>query len=70
MIKASTRIISKKGQEVDLKDLLKPSDLSDLANSLGMSVVRSGYLGASTAASESEVMPQETGDFYQYTPQE
>jgi hypothetical protein len=33
-------------------------------------VVRSGYLGASTAASESEVMPQETGDFYQYTPQE
>jgi hypothetical protein len=70
VIKASTRVISKKGQEVELKDLLKPSDLSDLANSLGMSVVRSGYLGASTAASESEVMPQETGDFYQYTPQE
>jgi hypothetical protein len=35
-----------------------------------MSVLRSGYLGGSVAASESEVMPEETGDFYQYTPQE
>jgi hypothetical protein len=69
-VKATTRLISKKGQEVDLKSLIKPDDLSNVASSLGMSVLRSGYLGGSVAASESEVMPEETGDFYQYTPQE
>jgi hypothetical protein len=69
-VKATTRLISKKGQEVDLKSLIKPEDLSNVASSLGMSVLRSGYLGGSVAASESEVMPEETGDFYQYTPQE
>jgi hypothetical protein len=69
-VKATTRLISKKGQEVDLKSFIKPEDLSNVASSLGMSVLRSGYLGGSVAASESEVMPEETGDFYQYTPQE
>lgn len=69
-VKATTRLISKKGQEVDLKSLIKPDDLSNVASSLGMSVLRSGYLGGSVAASESEVMPEDTGDFYQYTPQE
>lgn len=68
VIKASTRLINKKGQEVELADFIKPGDLSNLANSLGMSVLRTGYLGGSVAASPSEVMAPEPESFYQYTP--
>jgi hypothetical protein len=68
VIKASTRLINKKGQEVELADFIKPGDLSNMANSLGMSVMRTGYLGGSVAASPSEVMSPEPESFYEYTP--
>lgn len=68
VIKASTRLINKKGQEVELTDFIKPGDLSNLANSLGMSVLRTGYLGGSVAASPSEVMSPEPESSYEYTP--
>lgn len=69
-IKATTRLINKKGQEVDLKDFIKPEDFSKLANSIGMNVLRTGYLGGTIAASESEVMSNQPESFYEYTPQE
>jgi hypothetical protein len=68
VIKASTRLINKKGQEVELSDFVKPSDLSNLANSLGMSVLRTGYLGGSVASTPSEVMSPEPESSYEYTP--
>lgn len=68
VIKASTRLINKKGQEVELTDFIKPSDLSNLANSLGMSVLRTGYLGGSVASTPSEVMSPEPESSYEYTP--
>jgi hypothetical protein len=68
VIKASTRLINKKGQEVELSDFVKPGDLSNFANSLGMSVMRTGYLGGSVAASPSEVIAPEPESSYQYTP--
>jgi hypothetical protein len=68
VIKASTRLINKKGQEVELTDFIKPGDLSNLANSLGMSVLRTGYLGGSVAASPSEVIAPEPESSYEYTP--
>lgn len=68
VIKASTRLINKKGQEVELADFIKPGDLSNLANSFGMSVLRTGYVGSQTALSPSEVMSPEPESFYEYTP--
>jgi hypothetical protein len=68
VIKASTRLINKKGQEVELSDFIKPGDLSNMANSLGMSVMRTGYLGGSVAASPSEVIAPEPESSYEYTP--
>lgn len=69
-IKATTRLINKKGEEVDLKAFVTPKDFLDVANSLGMSVLRSGYLGGSVAASESEVMSEEPESFYEFVPRE
>jgi hypothetical protein len=68
VIKASTRLINKKGQEVELSDFVKPGDLSNFANSLGMSVLRTGYLGGSVASTPSEVMAPEPESSYEYTP--
>lgn len=68
VIKASTRLINKKGQEVELSDFVKPGDLSNFANSLGMSVLRTGYLGGSVASTPSEVMSPEPESYYQYEP--
>lgn len=67
-IKATTRLISKKGQDVDLKSFVKPEDFLSAAKSLGMNVLRTGYLGGSVAASESEVMSDQPESFYEYTP--
>lgn len=69
-VKATTRLINKKGQDVDLKSFVKPEDFLNAANSLGMNVLRSGYLGGSVAASESEVMAEEPESFYEFTPQQ
>jgi hypothetical protein len=68
VIKASTRLINKKGQEVELSDFVKPGDLSNFANSLGMSVLRTGYLGGSVATTPSEIISPEPESYYQYEP--
>mgnify|MGYP003652180882 CR=1 FL=1 len=68
VIKASTRLINKKGKEVELADFIKPNDLSNMASSLGMSVLRTGYLGGQAALSPSEVMSPEPESYYQYSP--
>lgn len=70
VVKATTRLISKDGKEVDLKSFLKPEDLSNAASSFGMNLLRTGYLGGSTAASESEVIPEEPESFYEYAPRQ
>lgn len=67
-IKATTRIMNKSGEDVDLAAFVKPKDLLEVVNTLGMSVARSGYLGGSVAASESEVMAEDPESFYEYTP--
>lgn len=69
ILNASTKIISKKGKEVDLKSVIKPEDLSDFATALGMGTLRSGYIGASTAVSPSQVVEPVTEPYYQYVPE-
>jgi len=69
ILNASTKIISKKGKEVDLKSVIKPEDLSDFATALGMGTLRSGYIGASTAVSPSEVVEPVTEPYYQFSPE-
>ena len=69
ILNASTKIISKKGKEIDFKSMIKPEDLSDFATALGMGVLRTGYIGASTAVSPSQVVEPVTEQYYQYAPQ-
>ena len=69
ILNASTKIISKKGKEVDFKSMIKPEDLSDFATALGMGTLRSGYIGASTAVSPSEVVEPVTEPYFQYVPE-
>jgi len=69
ILNASTKIISKKGKEVDLKSAIKPEDLSDFATALGMGTLRSGYIGASTAVSPSQVVEPVTEPYYQFSPE-
>jgi uncharacterized spore protein YtfJ len=68
VIKASTRLINKKGKEVELADFIKPGDLSNLASSMGMSILRTGYLGGTSAISPSEIVAPEPESYYEYTP--
>ena len=69
ILNTSTKILSKKGEEVDLKSFIKPEDLSDFGQALGMGALRSGYFGGSTAISPSQVVEPNTEPYYQYTPQ-
>jgi hypothetical protein len=69
ILNASTKLVSKNGKELDLKSILKPEDVSDFANSIGMGVLRSGYIGASTAASPSQVIEPQTEPYYQFVPE-
>ena len=70
IIEASSKIISKKGDEVNLKDVIKSLDFSDVGEAIGLATLRSGYLGAASAMSKSEVVEPQTEPFYQYTPTE
>ena len=70
IIEASSKIISKKGKEVDLKDIIKSTDLSDVGEALGVGVLRSSYFGATSALSRTEVVEPQTEPFYEYTPTE
>jgi hypothetical protein len=69
ILNASTKLISKKGKEIDLKSMLKPEDLSDFATALGMGALRTGYIGASTAVSPSQVVEPQTEPYYQFVPE-
>ena len=69
ILNTSTKILSKKGEEVDLKSFIKPEDLSDFGQALGMGALRSGYFGGSAAISPSQVVEPNTEPYYQYTPQ-
>jgi hypothetical protein len=69
ILNASTKIISRKGKEVDFKSMIKPEDLSDFATALGMGALRTGYIGASTAISPSQVEQPITEPYYQYAPE-
>lgn len=69
ILNASTKIISKKGKEIDFKSMIKPEDLSDFATALGMGALRTGYIGASTAVSPSQVVEPVTEPYYQYAPE-
>ena len=70
IIEASSKIISKKGKEVNLKDAIKSLDFSDVGEAIGLATLRSGYLGAASTMSKSEVVEPQTEPFYQYTPTE
>lgn len=70
IIEASSKIISKKGDEVNLKDVLKSLDLSDVGEAISAATLRSGYLGATSAFSRTEVVEPQTEPFYEYTPAE
>jgi hypothetical protein len=47
--------------------MIKPEDLSDFATALGMGTLRTGYIGASTAISPSQVEQPITEPYYQYS---
>lgn len=70
ILNASTKLVTKKGKEIDLKSAFQPEDVSDFATAIGMGALRTGYIGASTAVSPSEVVTPQTEPFYQYTPAE
>lgn len=69
ILNASTKLVTKKGKEIDLKSALKPEDLSDFATALGMGALRTGYIGASTAESPSQVVEPQTEPYYQFVPE-
>ncbi len=65
IIEASSKIISKKGKEINLKDTINSLDLSNVGQAFGLGVLRSGYFGGSTAISPSQVMQPKSESFYQ-----
>jgi len=69
ILNASTKLVTKKGKEIDLKSAFKPEDVSDFATAIGMGALRTGYIGASTAVSPSEVVMPQTEPYYQFVPE-
>ena len=65
ILNTSNKILSKKGEEVDLKSFVKPEDLSDFGQALGMGALRSGYFGGSTAISPSQVIQPKSESLFQ-----
>ena len=63
---ASARIISKDGKEVNLKTAISPKDVSKIAGVFGQNILRSGYIGASTAVSPSTMMEEQTEPYFMY----
>ena len=64
---ASTRLISKSGKDVDIKSLLRPSDVGDFANAIGQGVLRSGYLGARSSMTQIPVEEEVTEPYFMYS---
>jgi hypothetical protein len=69
ILNASTKLVTKKGKEIDLKSAFRPEDVSDFATAIGMGALRTGYIGASTAVSPSEVVTPQTEPYYQFVPE-
>ncbi len=65
IMNTSTRILSKKGEDIDLKSFIRPEDLSDFGQALGMGALRSGYFGGSTAISPSQVIQPKSESLFQ-----
>ena len=65
IIEASSKIISKKGKEVNLKDTINSLDLSNVGQAFGLGVLRSGYFGGSTAISPSQVIQPKSESLYE-----
>jgi hypothetical protein len=65
---ASARIISKDGKDINLKTVVSPKDVSKIAGVFGQNVLRSGYVGASTAMSPSTVMEEQKEPYFIYQP--
>jgi len=63
---ATMRLVTKDGKEVDLRKSFDPKDLAKLANSFGLNVVRTGYVGGATAISPSGTMEQQTEPYFIY----
>jgi hypothetical protein len=61
---ASARLVSKDGKDIDLRRAIDPKDLAKLANTFGLNVVRTGYVGGATAASPSGVMESQQEPFF------
>lgn len=61
---ATMRFMTKDGKEVDLRTAVNARDLAKLANTLGLNVVRTGYVGGATAASPSGVMESQQEPFF------
>lgn len=70
IIKATSKLKTKEGKDVDVKSLLDPKIAREVVNSVILGAGRSGYTGASTAASESTVTPVTDEEQYIYTPTE
>jgi len=66
--KASTKIFTRKGQEIDIKDVVKGVDLSNLATAFAQNILKYGYIGGATAVSPSEVMEEQTQPYFMYSP--
>jgi hypothetical protein len=65
IMNTSTKILSKKGEDIDLKSFIRPEDLSDFGQALGMGALRSGYFGGSTAISPSQVIQPKSESLFQ-----
>lgn len=66
ILKATTKFKNAKGMEADLAKMFSPDEARKLVNSIVLNMGRAGYLGGSTAASESTVTPITEGDEYIY----
>lgn len=68
---ANTKILTRKGQEVDVKQLLSKEDLKSAWTAMMNAAGRSGYIGSQVGMSPSEVMSPEDAQqpYYQYTGQ-
>jgi hypothetical protein len=66
MIKATSKLKTKDGKDVDLKALLDPKIAREVVNSVMIGAGRSMYTGGSVAASESTLTPQVQEDQYIY----
>jgi hypothetical protein len=69
IIKATSKLKTKDGKDVDVKSLLDPKIAREVVNSVILGAGRSGYTGASTAASESTLTPVEQEEQFIYTPE-